>query len=143
MTININEYYIDRIEYMITIIKNSEPGNRIWRKSDKYSSGFDYGETKRSTFPWWIKFAYEKKPKEYNWLSEEEKKLEPIYFSTNTRDILVTLNNQLKGKRIRTKTREQFLKILFENLYIEEQDWKEKYNEELFDDYVDLSNCPF
>mgnify|MGYP000294131930 CR=1 FL=1 len=59
--------------YIIDELKNAKPGRRVWMNSDKYPEGKDYNLTERSTYPFYIKFAYEKRPKSWYSLSEEEK----------------------------------------------------------------------
>ena len=131
MNIIINEYFTDRIKAIINHLEVSQPGKRMWQEDTNFAYGYNYSMTERSTFPWWIKFAYEKKPKNYHLLSEKEQQKE-IFFGTNTRDILTTLKSILKGKRIRTKKRELLLSTLFFNFYSEELDFYEQYGEHMF-----------
>jgi hypothetical protein len=136
---HINDYVTDRIRYIISHLKSSTPGKRLWVQSDKYSSGYDYNVTIRSTFPYYIKFAYVMRPKNWYLLSEDEKIKEGIYYQYNTKEIIRILNKILQNKRL-TLIQSKFIEQLFYNFLEYEKEYYEINQENLF---IDLSSCPF
>jgi len=139
MEIIVTQLTVEYINTIITILENSTPGKRKWIKSDKYSNGYDYNLTERSTFPWWIKFAYVKRPSNWYCLTEEEKKLERLYYQYNTKDIIRILNKIINTKKL-TEIQGHFVEELFNNFRQYELDHFEQYNEEII---RDLYKCPF
>ena len=99
----------------------------------------------KSTFPWYIKFAYLKKPKNYYLQTEDEKSEDIIYYQFNTKDVKRTIELTLNNKKLRTNLQRSFIDELFKNFRVYELDYKEKYSEYLFEEIIedDYSNCPF
>ncbi len=141
MQIITNNFNIERIKIILERINISEPGTRRWRQSDKFSSGIDYGETIRSTFPWYIKFAYLKRPNDWYLFTEDEKILEEIYFQYNTKEIVRILKKILDNKKL-TNIQGLFVEQLFINFRQEELDFFEEFQEEMII-IEELENCPF
>jgi len=139
-SLNTLEFCPIRAQYILDILNISTPGERKWIKSDKYPSGYDYTLSTKSTFPWYVKFAYEKRPKNWYTLTEEEKNNSRIYFQYNTNNIKNMLNKIIKNKKPLTELQYKCAKILFENFKIEEEDYYQQYNEQLIDE---LEGCPF
>ncbi len=141
MEIISNNYSNEIINIIIGRIKISTPGVRRWRNSEKFSGGYDYGETVRSTFPWYIKFAYVKRPKNWYTLTEDEKLSQEQYYQYNTKDILRILNKILNNKRL-TELQGKFARELFINFRQEELDFFYEHNEFLIN-LPDMKDCPF
>ena len=131
----LNLYYIERIEYIKSHINNSRAGKRFsYYKDDKL---IFYAE--KSTFPWYIKFAYLKKPKSWFLLSDKEKSKEQRYFQYNTKDINSILRKLLKGGKL-TDIQKEFVDILFVSF---EQYYKDCLEEGIDIFYIDMKECPF
>lgn len=146
----INDYILNRINYIMDELKQAKPGKRIWMDSDKYPNNKDYSLTERSTYPFYIKFAYDKKPKQWYILSEEEKLKERIYYCYNKRNIFNVFKKILNGKAL-TLIQQTFVEELMTNFYIFEKEF-EMIHQDTFDNvmnfysnnnYNDMSLCPF
>lgn len=148
----INDYILNRINYIIDELNHAKPGRRVWMDSDKYPNNKDYSLTERSTYPFYIKFAYDKKPKQWYILSEEEKLKERIYYCYNKRNIFNVFKKILTGKAL-TLIQQTFVEELMTNFYIFEKEF-EMIHQDTFDNvmnfysnsnnnYNDMSLCPF
>ena len=155
----INDFVLNRINYIIDELKNAKPGRRVWVNSDKYPEGKDYTLTERSTYPFYIKFAYEKRPKSWYSLSEEEKLKERLYYQYNSKNIKCTFNKILNGKAL-TLLQQSFVEELMTNFYIFEKEF-EMIHQDTFDNVmnyynninssnssnssnnIDMTKCPF
>ncbi len=140
----INLYYLQVLEDMQNILKNSTPGKRRWTL-DPVTGAPDYGSTERSTFPIWSKFFYETTPKndkiKYCQV-DGPKPYEDGFFNGNTKEFLRILNRAENGYmsdyiRIRTAFDIAVQGYLSEIRDFEEQYGETYYQEELFEE------CPF
>ncbi|WP_373073861.1 hypothetical protein [Sulfurimonas sp.] len=140
----INLYYLQVLDDMQNILKNSTPGKRRWTL-DPVTGLPDYGMTERSTFPDWSKFFYETTPKndkiKYCQVNGP-RPYEDGYFNGNTKEFLRILRNAEKGYmsnycRIRAAFDQSVHGYLSEIRDFEEQYGETYYQEELLDE------CPF
>lgn len=144
----INDYILNRINYITDELNNAKPGRRVWTENKKFQSGMDYTATERSTYPFYIKFAYDKRPKQWYLLSEEEKLKERIYYCYNRKNIFGVFKKILNGKAL-TFIQQQFVVELMTNFRIFEKEF-EYIHKDTFDNVlayynndIDMSNCPF
>ena len=137
-----NSYYNNRVKYIINHLLNSKAGgyHLYYNASDEPVYYYI-----KSTFPNYTRFAYKKKPKNYNLLTDKEKIGHCTYYAWNTKDIIRTLNLTLNNKKLNTNLQRKFIDELFYYFSIYEQDYFEEHNEKLFDDVpdLDMSLCPF
>ena len=144
MKVNINPYYLQVLEDMQTILKNSTPGKRRCTL-DNVTGLPDYSMTERSTFPQWSKFFYETTPKNDKIKYLEvggPRPYEDGYFNGNTKEFLRILRNSEDGilsdyPRIQTAWT-----IAVENYLQEIKDW-EYENQSDYYDYESLKGFPF
>lgn len=120
MIINFNDYFISRINYMISEIENSIAGSRYWVDSDKPCRTYDYVTT-RSTFPDYCKFFFYKKPKNWHLLTILEQENE-YHFAGNKKELLHILNKSKTNKKL-TVRQQLMIEIISCNLTIHEEDW--------------------
>lgn len=125
MEVNLNKYYTDTIDEIISYIKHSTPGKRYWTP-DPVTGLNDYSLTERSTFPDWVKFWYEKTPKRdrFEYYISGREPYEDGYFNGNTRDLLLMLN-RAKDKGIVSKRSMRVL-VAFDYIvsgYLEEMEY--------------------
>ena len=158
----VNDYILNRINYITDELNRAKPGKRIWIDSNKYHNSKDYTLTERSTYPFYIKFAYDKKPKKWYLLSEEEKLKERIYYCYNKRNIFNVFKKILNGKTL-TYIQQNFVMELMTNFLVFEKEF-EYIHKDTFDnvlnyynknsinninninninDDIDMSLCPF
>lgn len=152
----VNDYILNRINYITDELNRAKPGKRIWTDSNKYHNSKDYTLTERSTYPFYIKFAYDKKPKKWYLLSEEEKLKERIYYCYNKRNIFNVFKKILNGKAL-THIQQNFVIELMTNFLVFEKEF-EYIHKDTFDnvlnyynknsinnknDDIDMSLCPF
>lgn len=154
----VNDYILNRINYITDELNRAKPGKRIWTDSNKYHNSKDYTLTERSTYPFYIKFAYDKKPKKWYLLSEEEKLKERIYYCYNKRNIFNVFKKILNGKAL-THIQQNFVIELMTNFLVFEKEFeyihkdtfdnvlnyynKNSINNTNNDDDIDMSLCPF
>lgn len=144
MQVAINPYYLQVLEDMQNILKNSTPGKRRWT-FDNVTGQPDYSQTERSTFPNWSKFFYEKTPKNKRWIYYDvngDKPYQHGYYNGNTKELLNILNNSRNGylsksSRVRTAW------IFAIHGYLEEVSQWEQENNENYYDYDQLKEFPF
>lgn len=132
----INSYYESRVRYVLDTLSNSTPGKRYWQT---LADGQVKYWKESSTFPWWIKFAYQKKPKNWHLMTIEEKNTINYGFNYNTKDIIRILNKTLNNKKL-TIQQGLFVEQLFINLNQEENDYF--YQNKTSND-IDMTSCPF
>ena len=140
----INPYYLQVLEDMQNILKNSTPGKRRWTL-DSVTGQPDYSLTERSTFPKWSKFFYETTPKnnKIKYLQVDgPKPYEDGYFNGNTKELLRILRNSEEGilsdyPRIRTAWI-----FAIEGYLSEISDWEQE-NQCNYYDYENLQEFPF
>ena len=155
----VNDYILNRINYITDELNRAKPGKRIWMDSNKYPNNKDYTLTERSTYPFYIKFAYDKKPKKWYLLSEEEKLKERIYYCYNKRNIFNVFKKILNGKAL-THIQQNFVIELMTNFLVFEKEF-EYIHKDTFDNVlnyynknsinnrnnlnndIDMSLCPF
>lgn len=134
MKIAFNQFYDKRIVYMYEHISNAIPRYKVCYKEDGiYKSRFI-----ESTFPEYTKFAYTKKPKNWNLLNAKEKKSHDRYFQYNTKYIKRILVKLLIKHKL-TKIQQEFCDILFRNFFEYEKEMTEYYNTNIIKD----DNVPF
>ncbi len=147
----INDYILNRINYITDELNNAKPGRRVWMESKKFQNGMDYTGTERSTYPFYIKFAYDKKPKQWYLLSEEEKLKERTYYCYNRKNIFGVFKKILNGKAL-TLIQQKFVVDLMTNFRVFEKEFeyihKDTFDNVInyyksYDNDIDMSNCPF
>ncbi len=139
----INPYYLQVLEDIQSILKNSTPGKRIWTL-DSVTGQPDYSQTERSTFPSWCKFWYVRTPKKerIKYIIEDREPYEDGYYNGNTRDLLKMLVNSESGY-VSMKPRTQTAWDLIVQGFLEDvKDW-EYENQSDYYNYESLKDFPF
>lgn len=117
-------------------ISLATPGKREWRPCNNFDPpgwSNSYSAIK-STFPSYCKFFYEKKPKNWHYMTTEEQEGYGPVFAGNKKEILSTMKKLLHtGKRL-TERQLEFMTIMYNNFIRYELDWFEQYDEELIDE---------
>ena len=131
----------DKIRYIINHISNSSCGKRYWFTN---TEGYTKYWKSISTFPWYVKFAYLKKPKNWYMLSEDEQSKLDFGYHFNTKDIIRILTKELNNKKLTTQ-QQNFMNTLFENFTIYENQYYEENLTYLFNeiDMIEMIDCPF
>lgn len=127
----INLYYLEVIDDMIRIIKNSESGKRIWDKCE-ITGRCDYGQTKRSTYPHWCKFYYVQTPKKekINYiLNPNRKPFEDGYFNGATDDLIKIMQRYKKGYCSRSKRVQIIFETCLAGFMQDVKDWEHENGE--------------
>lgn len=144
MKVNINPYYLQVLEDMQNILKNSTPGKRRWTL-DPVTGTPDYSQTERSTFPNWSKFFYEQPPKKDKWKYcqiDGPKAYEDGFYNGNTKEFLRILRNSENGKLSNYPRIRSAWIIAIEGYLSEIKDWEYENQEEYYD-YKNLNKFPF
>ena len=140
----INPYYLQVLEDMQNILKNSTPGKRRWTL-DSVTGQPDYSLTERSTFPQWSKFFYETTPKKEQIKYLEVGSCKPYedgYFNGNTKEFLRILRNSEDGILSDYPRINSAWSIAIDNYLSEIRDWEYENNQDYYD-YKNLQEFPF
>lgn len=140
----INPYYLQVLEDMQSILKQSTPGKRRWTL-DPITGQADYRMTERSTFPSWSKFFYETTPKKDQWVYCQvggPRPYENGYFNGNTKEFLRILSRAEKGYMSDYPRIVAAFDISVQGYLSEIRDW-EYENQADYYDYESLKEFPF
>lgn len=140
----INPYYLQVLEDMQTILKQSTSGKRRWTL-DPVTGQTDYGMTERSTFPQWSKFFYETTSKndKVKYLQVDgPRPYEDGYFNGNTKEFLKILSRAEKGYMSDYPRIVAAFDIAVQSYLQEINAWEYK-NQSDYYDYESLKEFPF
>ena len=130
----LNDYYIHHINSILTILKHSQNGKRIWTEDDY---GYkDYSQSTETNYPEWAKFYYIKTPTNlrYKYCEVGVEAWKDGYFNGSNARLHKMFENSLNGKLPRSdRMLEVFDRMVFG--YFEElkeiELLEEQFNESL------------